>query len=116
MLSTLISKVLLFVVASFCKAKKKNQEDILRKNASSTEIMQHYIATEYVKTRARPYLSRTLIFPVIKFVFQVMFENISNTLKASIRKHIWCKWILEHNIQFGILLCVMLDLWFSKNS
>lgn len=78
--------------------------------------MQHYIATEYVKTRARPYLSRTLIFPVIKFVFQVMFENISNTLKASIRKHIRCKWILEHNIQFGILLCVILDFWFSKNS
>lgn len=77
--------------------------------------MQHSIAMEYIKTRARPYLSRTLIFPVIEFVFQVMFENISNTLKASIRKHIRCKWILEHNIQFGIL-CVMLDLWFSKNS
>lgn len=68
------------------------------------------------KSRVRPYLSRTLIFPVIEFVFQVMFENISNTLKASIRKHIWCKWISKHNSQFGIFLCVVLDLRFSNNS
>ena len=74
------------------------------------------VATENVKSRVSPYLSRTLIFPVIEFVFQVILENISNTLKASIRKCVWCKWISEHNTQFGTFLCVILYLRFSKNS
>lgn len=80
------------------------------------KLSSYNIGTEYVKSRVRTYLSRTLIFPVVEFVFQVMLENISNTLKASIRKCIRCKWILEHNIQFWTFLCVILYLRFSENS